>query len=259
MSVAQQLYEGVEIEGLGATALVTYIRTDSVRVSEEAEQEARTYIKDKFGADYLPKAPRQFKNRNKAQDAHEAIRPAHFDLPPQQIKAQISHDQFRLYQLIWDKFMASQMAAAQIDTVVADLVSGDTHLFRVSGETVRFPGYLAQYGVALVDSEPEKESEEESREKLPELAEGETLLLKGGSKQIPVYMTAPHNGELFVRCTTPFLSADLSGAVGISTGRPRTVEEIEAVIKRQQEKWAAKQGRRYGQDSTRRALQPLVQ
>ncbi|NCC49073.1 MAG: type I DNA topoisomerase, partial [Clostridia bacterium] len=160
MSVAQQLYEGVEIEGLGATALVTYIRTDSVRVSEEAEQEARTYIQDKYGADYLPKSPRLFKNRNKAQDAHEAIRPAHFDLPPQKIKAQISHDQFRLYQLIWDKFMASQMAAAQIDTVVADLVSGNTHLFRVSGETVRFPGYLAQYGVALVDSEPEKESEE---------------------------------------------------------------------------------------------------
>jgi len=177
MSVAQQLYEGVEIDGLGATALVTYIRTDSVRVSDEAEQEARIYIQDKYGAEYLPKSPRQFKNRNKAQDAHEAIRPAHFDLPPQKIKAQISNDQFKLYQLIWDKFMASQMAAAQIDTVVADLVSGDTHLFRVSGETVRFPGYLAQYGVALVDSEPEKESEEETREKLPELSEGETLLL----------------------------------------------------------------------------------
>jgi DNA topoisomerase-1 len=179
MSIAQQLYEGLEIEGLGATALVTYIRTDSVRVAQEAEQEARTYILGRFGSDYLPKTPRKFQNRNKAQDAHEAIRPAHFDLPPQKIKAQISHDQYRLYQLIWDKFMASQMAAAVIDTVTADLTCG-SHLFRTSGETIRFPGFLAQYGAALVDSEPEKEreGEEENREKLPELAEGETLLLE---------------------------------------------------------------------------------
>jgi len=91
MSVAQQLYEGVDIEGLGATALVTYIRTDSVRISDEAKQEARAYIQDKYGADYLPKAPRLFKNRNKAQDAHEAIRPAHFDLPPQKIKGPDLH------------------------------------------------------------------------------------------------------------------------------------------------------------------------
>jgi DNA topoisomerase-1 len=146
MSVAQQLYEGVELPGLGAMALVTYIRTDSVRVSDEAAQEARQYITERFGLDYLPKAPRQFKNRNKAQDAHEAIRPAHFDLSPAQVKDRISNDQFRLYQLIWDKFMASQMAAALVDTVVADIVAG-THLFRVSGETVRFPGFLAQYGL----------------------------------------------------------------------------------------------------------------
>lgn len=177
MSVAQQLYEGVEIAGLGATALVTYIRTDSVRVSDEAEQEARNYILGRYGSEYLPKSPRKFQNRNKAQDAHEAIRPAHFDLEPQKVKAQISNDQFRLYQLVWDKFMASQMAAAQVDTVVADLTSG-SHLFRVSGETIRFPGFLAQYGVALVDSEPEKESDDETKEKLPELNEGETLLLE---------------------------------------------------------------------------------
>ena len=176
MSVAQQLYEGVELTGQGAMALVTYIRTDSVRVSEEAEQEARAYILEKFGADYLPKSPRRFQNRNKTQDAHEAIRPAHFDLPPQQVKSQISADQFKLYQLIWDKFMASQMAAAAVDTVVADLTSG-SHLFRVSGETIRFPGYLAQYGVSLVDSEPEKETDEEIKQKLPELTEGEQLLL----------------------------------------------------------------------------------
>lgn len=176
MSVAQQLYEGVELPGVGAMALVTYIRTDSVRVSAEAEQEARHFITNHYGTEYLPKAPRVFKNKNKAQDAHEAIRPAHFDLLPQQIKSQITADQFKLYQLIWDKFMASQMASAVVDTVVADLTC-QTHLFRVSGETVKFPGFLAQYGVSLVDSEPEKESDEEIKQKLPDLKEGETLLL----------------------------------------------------------------------------------
>ncbi|MDD2533603.1 MAG: type I DNA topoisomerase [Eubacteriales bacterium] len=176
MSVAQQLYEGVELPKVGAMALVTYIRTDSVRVSTEAEQEARNYILEKYGPDYLPKSPRKFQNRNKTQDAHEAIRPAHFDLPPHQIKAMISADQFRLYQLIWDKFMASQMAAASVDTVVADITC-QSHLFRVSGETIKFPGFLAQYGVSLVDSEPEKETDDELKQKLPQLTEGETLLL----------------------------------------------------------------------------------
>ena len=178
MSIAQQLYEGVELPAIGAMALVTYIRTDSVRVSEEAEQEARQYIGRAFGENYLPKTPRRFKNRNSAQDAHEAIRPAHFDLVPDQIRDQISYDQYRLYKLIWDKFMASQMAAALVDTVTADIASG-SHIFRAQGETIRFPGFLAQYGVQLVDQEADKESEEteSARERLPELNEQDILLL----------------------------------------------------------------------------------
>jgi DNA topoisomerase-1 len=137
MSVAQQLYEGVELPQTGAVALVTYIRTDSVRVSDEAGQEARKHILNKFGDEYLPRTTRRFKNKNSAQDAHEAIRPAHFDLEPDSLKDQLSYDQFRLYRLIWDKFIASQMAAAVVDTVTADIAAG-SHVFRAQGETVRF-------------------------------------------------------------------------------------------------------------------------
>jgi DNA topoisomerase-1 len=178
MSVAQQLYEGVELPSIGAMALVSYIRTDSVRVSADAEMEARQYISQTFGESYLPKAPRRYKNRNSSQDAHEAIRPAHFDLAPEQIRDQISHDQYRLYKLIWDKFMASQMAAALVDTVTADIAAG-RHIFRAQGETIRFPGFLAQYGVQLVDQEPEKPTDdsESTVEKLPELNDQELVLL----------------------------------------------------------------------------------
>ena len=180
MSVAQQLYEGVDLPGMGAMALVTYIRTDSVRISTEATEEARHYILDKYGKSYLPSSARGFKNRNSAQDAHEAIRPAHFELNPESIRDQLSFDQFRLYKLIWDKFIASQMAAASIDTVVADLAAG-SHVFRAQGETVVFPGFLAQYGVQLVDQEAEDDKDqadaENAKEKLPELNAGETLLL----------------------------------------------------------------------------------
>lgn len=178
MSVAQQLYEGVELPGIGATALVTYIRTDSVRISEEAEQEARTLIEKKYGPDYLPKAPRRYKNRSASQDAHEAIRPAHFDISPEQIKDQLSFDQYRLYKLVWDKFIASQMAAATIDTVTAD-ITAKNHLFKTSGETIRFPGWLAQYGAVMEAAEKEEhaDSEESGKEKLPELNEGEILIL----------------------------------------------------------------------------------
>lgn len=177
MSIAQQLYEGVELPDNGSVSLITYIRTDSVRVSQEAENEARKYIQKTFGDEYLPKTPRRFKNKNSAQDAHEAIRPAHFDLEPDQIKDQLSYDQYRLYRLIWDKFMASQMAPAVVDVVTADIAAG-THVFRAQGETILFPGYLAQYGVQLVDQdEKEKEQENDTKDKLPELKQDENLLL----------------------------------------------------------------------------------
>ena len=117
MSIAQQLYEGVEIAGAGQTALVSYIRTDSVRISEEAVAAAKDIIKTRFGSEYCSPVKRQYKNKNSAQDAHEAIRPTHFDLDPRDIRSSLSNDQYKLYQLIWDRFLATQMAACKLDTV----------------------------------------------------------------------------------------------------------------------------------------------
>ncbi len=177
MRIAQQLYEGIDLPGQGATALVTYIRTDSVRISPEATQAARSVISKHYGPDYLPAKARYFKNKKASQDAHEAIRPAHFDLEPQQIQAKLSQDQFRLYRLIWDKFIASQMAAARLNTVTADIVSAG-HVFRAQGESVVFPGYLRQYGVQLVDQEADKQADENDKDRLlPDLTEGQVLVL----------------------------------------------------------------------------------
>jgi DNA topoisomerase-1 len=113
MMLAQQLYEGVEIKGLGSTGLITYIRTDSRRISTEAAEAAKQYIAKEYGEKYLPDSPRVYKNKSSAQDAHEAIRPAHLDLPPETVKDSLSRDQYRLYKLIWDRFIASQMANAE--------------------------------------------------------------------------------------------------------------------------------------------------
>ena len=175
MRVAQQLYEGLDLPGHGATALVTYIRTDSVRISPVALEEARKLILTRYGENYLPPKARLFRNRNAAQDAHEAIRPAHFDLPPDRVEGALSREQYQLYKLIWDKFIASQMAAAVLDTVSADIKAG-THIFRVKGETIRFPGWMAQYGHTAQTKEDEK-GDELTDEQIPELVDDQTLIL----------------------------------------------------------------------------------
>ncbi|MBN1892496.1 MAG: type I DNA topoisomerase [Clostridiales bacterium] len=174
MSVAQQLYEGIEVSGYGQVALVSYIRTDSVRVSDDAANEARKIIADRFGDDYLPKNIRKFSNKNAAQDAHEAIRPTHFDLSPDDIQSALSHDQFRLYKLIWDRFVASQMAAAEINTVTLDVSCG-VNVFRSTGETIKFQGFLAQY--SEVSDEKPNDEKEDNKMKLPAVAEGDRLKL----------------------------------------------------------------------------------
>lgn len=168
MSIAQQLYEGVNVAGQGQTALVTYIRTDSVRISNDAIGEVRRLIDEEYGKNYLPEKPRFFKNKNQAQDAHEAIRPAHFDLPPDKVKASLSYEQYRLYELIWTRFVSSQMSPAVLDTVSLDVINR-THVFRTNGETVVFPGFLRVY-----DDFGNKKSDQD-KERLPELAEGEAL------------------------------------------------------------------------------------
>ncbi len=180
MMAAQNLYEGIVLGSLGQTALVTYIRTDSVRVSPEAVESARDLIKQSYGESYLPSKPPFYKNKSKAQDAHEAIRPSHFDLPPSRVKAYLSSDQYRVYEMIWKRFLASQMEAAVYDKVSADILA-DGHLFRAQGETLLFPGWLTLYGVSDENQEAEKTTSANEDEAelvdLPELAAGDPLHL----------------------------------------------------------------------------------
>ncbi|MCQ2534596.1 MAG: type I DNA topoisomerase [Clostridia bacterium] len=171
MSVAQQLYEGIELGSDGPTALVSYIRTDSVRISDEAVAASREYINDKYGKEYIAPFVRTYKNRNSSQDAHEAIRPTHFDMIPDKIKNSLSVDQYKLYKLIWDRFMATQMASAKIDTVAVE-ASCSNHVFKVAGETVVFPGFLVLYG----DVNEENTSSDDDKVKLPEIKDGQTLI-----------------------------------------------------------------------------------
>ena len=146
MKVAQELYEGINLgsENGGVQGLITYMRTDSLRVSSEAQTAAREYIVQKYGEGYYPQTPRTYKSRNSAQDAHEAIRPSHLAFDPAIIRKHLTVDQYRLYKLIWSRFVASQMQSAVLNTVVADFACGG-YIFRTSGYTIAFPGYMAVY------------------------------------------------------------------------------------------------------------------
>ncbi len=168
MMVAQQLYEGIEVKGTGAVGLVTYIRTDSTRISQDAQREAAEYIKETYGEKYLPGSSRIFKNKSASQDAHEAIRPTYINMSPDSIKGSLSNDQYKLYKLIWERFMASQMASAVYDTMNVDIEAGD-HLFKAAGSKVKFPGYMFLY----IEGRDEEAEDKESM--LPELSEGEEL------------------------------------------------------------------------------------
>lgn len=171
MMLAQQLYEGIEVKNHGAVGLVTYIRTDSTRIASEAQQEARNYIKDKFGEKYLPEEIRNYKNKSASQDAHEAIRPTYISMAPDDIKESLSNDQFKLYRLVWERFVASQMASAVYDTLTVD-ISVDKYLFKTTGSTIKFQGYMTLY------IEGRDDDTEEENTKLPELLDGEELKLK---------------------------------------------------------------------------------
>jgi len=172
MKTAQELYEGVNLgaENGGTQGLITYMRTDSLRVSNEAMDAARALITEKFGDKYCPKKPRIYRSKNNAQDAHEAIRPVDPALDPARVRSHLTPDQYRLYKIIWDRFIASQMESATIATVTADAVSNG-HLFRASGYTVTFPGYLSLY------SDVEEHTDDGELDiKLPELTVGSSLL-----------------------------------------------------------------------------------
>ena len=170
MKVAQQLYEGVDIEGIGATGLITYMRTDSLRISEEARAAASGYITNTFGADYLPAKPRYFKTKSGAQDAHEAIRPTVIDLEPDKIKASLTSEQYKLYKLIWSRFIASLMQVCIQNTCAVDIKAGD-YLFKASGYSVKFDGFTVLYVEGRDDDAQDAAA-------LPSMDEGDVLKLK---------------------------------------------------------------------------------
>lgn len=170
MRVAQQLYEGLDIGPEGTVGLITYMRTDATRVSQEAIDQARQYTKDQYGDSYVPDKPRQFPSKQGAQEAHEAIRPTSALRTPLQLKEFLSRDQLRLYRLIWERFVASQMASAILDSVSADIQVGD-YQFRATGSSIRFPGFLKLY-------EEGRDEVEEKEGMLPELADGQKLKRK---------------------------------------------------------------------------------
>lgn len=170
MKIAQELYEGIEIEGIGATGLITYMRTDSLRISDEAAQQAEDYILSTYGKDYLPPSRRVFKTKKNAQDAHEAIRPSDPSLTPDRVKDSLTAEQFKLYRLIWERFIASQMANALLDTVSVDITAANC-IFKASGFTVKFDGFTVLY-------EETKDGENEDSANLPPLTQGDELNLK---------------------------------------------------------------------------------
>ncbi len=169
MMVAQELYEGVSLGERTAHGLITYMRTDSLRISEEAQAAASALIRDKFGPEYCPKTPNVYKTKAGAQDAHEAIRPSDPSLTPDSVKGKLSNDQFKLYKLIWERFMASQMKNAELDTVSVDIAAGK-YLFRASGYTVKFPGFMVLY-----DTVRDNEDEDDKPLELPPLTVDEPL------------------------------------------------------------------------------------
>ncbi len=173
MAIAQQLYEGVDITGEGTVGLITYMRTDSLRLSDEAQAAARSFILGRYGETYYPGAPRVFKTKQSAQDAHEAIRPSDVTLTPEDIKKDLTQEQYRLYRLIWSRFVACQMSNAVYDSVSVEVASAG-HDFRASSSALKFSGYTAVY-------EEGKDEEKESR--LPELREGQTLQSHGFEKE----------------------------------------------------------------------------
>jgi DNA topoisomerase-1 len=230
MIVAQQLYEGIDIGGdEGTVGLITYMRTDSFNVARDAQEEARVVIRERFGDAYLPEKPPVYRQKSKgAQEAHEAIRPTSSQRAPEALRARLSNEQFRLYDLIWKRFVASQMAPAIFDSTSVDIGAGrtlaaagaDPYTFRATGSVLKFPGFLAVYNVSLDEGE-----EDEDREaRLPLLAEGEPLDLQ---QLLPVQ----HFTEPPPRYTEASLVKELE-RLGI--GRPSTyAPTISTVIERE--------------------------
>lgn len=204
MKVAQELYEGVDIEGMGATGLITYMRTDSLRISDVAKEEAAQYILNRFGEKFLPAKPRVFKTKSNPQDGHEAIRPSMPSLSPEDVKASLTSDQFKLYNLIWNRFMASQMSDCIQKTTQAE-ISAKEYIFKASGYYVDFEGFTTLY----VES---KDTEEEKSTQLPPL-----------EKDMPVKCKELKKNQHFTQPPARYTEASLIKALEeYGIGRPST-------------------------------------
>ena len=204
MKVAQELYEGVDIEGMGATGIITYMRTDSLRISDVAKEEAAQYILNRFGEKFLPAKPRVFKTKSNAQDGHEAIRPSMPSLAPEDVKASLTSDQFKLYNLIWNRFMASQMSDCIQKTTQAE-ISAKEYIFKASGYYVDFEGFTTLY----VES---KDTEEEKSTQLPPL-----------EKDMPVKCKELKKNQHFTQPPARYTEASLIKALEeYGIGRPST-------------------------------------
>jgi DNA topoisomerase-1 len=184
MMIAQQLYEGVELPGDGAVGLITYMRTDSTRVSEGAIAEVREFIGKTYGPDFVPEKPNAYKTKSDAQDAHEAIRPTSMQYDPESVRAHLSPDQFYLYKLIWNRFVASQMPAATFDETTVD-INAAKYVFRVKGSVPKFAGWMAVYNQETIEARAEgpgpdavTADDEDGSSVLPPLREGDTLQLR---------------------------------------------------------------------------------
>lgn len=219
MSVAQKLYEGLEIGDKGLTGLITYMRTDSFRVSDEAVAGVREYIKQTYSEKYLPSTSRVYKNKKKAQDAHEAIRPTSFDCPPERVESYLTSEEFRLYSMIWKRFVASQMNPAEIEETVFDISAGK-YLLKAKGEVIKFDGFLVLSPKKDEIEDEKDEKDEKDNKLLPKALPGEELeFLSLESKQ---NFTQP-----LPRYTEGSLVKELE-ARGI--GRPSTYAPIIATI-----------------------------
>ena len=210
MSVAQELYERVNIPGRGSVGLITYMRTDSLRISDEARQAARDLIISQYGEEYYPPQPRIYKAKSGAQDAHEAIRPTYTDLTPEKLKNSLSKDNYKLYKLIWERFIASQMSSAVYSATSAD-IEANGHIFKASGSTLIFPGYTAVY-VDTTDTEAQSAQKGRRQKSLPEIFEGDELKFQ-----------AIHSEQLFTQPPSRYNEATLIKTLeenGI--GRPST-------------------------------------
>ncbi len=172
MKAAQELYEGREVKGVGAIGLITYMRTDSLRISVDAQAQARDYIKNKFGEEFVPEKNNVYKSKASAQDAHEAIRPTVPSLAPDDIKESLTTDQYKVYKLIWTRFMASQMSAALYNTMSVDIKVNKRYVFRSTGKALKFAGYTLIY----------KPTEDAEKNMLPALEENEVLKVKNIDK-----------------------------------------------------------------------------